>query len=443
MPTTNPTHQFNFNDSGNRLSAVTPALGTVNYTSSNTNAYTMITGDQPSYDSNGNTTSLRGRSLTWDRKDRMRANGNIEYIHDALGRMVQRKNTTTGVTHRYSWSGWLMISEQKKNASGVETEFLRYTWGADLTGSLEGAGTVGGLLMIERFAAGGGTAQVAHVHPDANGNTMGTTSDTGAMLTWYKYHPFGQVESEGGNSDWLGWNRFKFSTKYLDAETGLYYYGYRYYDPVTGRWPSRDPIEEDGGNNLYGFVGNDGVNNSDLLGNERLTDEEEGDCHDKIDKSLESPKIKGVLVSMRRKRCKAPLIYCNCCDNRNSGTFSGSRISRKKNGVIEICYNNLKRNGRTLEEVLHHELIHALQYCSGKADQDTDCRTALCHEIEAYSKADAQCAKFAIGTEGHKACVKGEYKKKGVGWSVKDRCTVAEFDQNFDELYQKCASLRH
>jgi uncharacterized protein RhaS with RHS repeats len=44
------------------------------------------------------------------------------------------------------------------------------------------------------------------------------------------------------------------------------YYGYRYYDPVTGRWPSRDPIEEDGGLNLYGFVGNDGANWVDALG---------------------------------------------------------------------------------------------------------------------------------------------------------------------------------
>jgi uncharacterized protein RhaS with RHS repeats len=47
---------------------------------------------------------------------------------------------------------------------------------------------------------------------------------------------------------------------------GIYYYGYRYYDPVTGRWPSRDPIEEGGGTNLYGFVGNDGVNWWDYLG---------------------------------------------------------------------------------------------------------------------------------------------------------------------------------
>jgi uncharacterized protein RhaS with RHS repeats len=44
------------------------------------------------------------------------------------------------------------------------------------------------------------------------------------------------------------------------------FYGYRYYDPMTGRWPSRDPIEEEGGINLYGFVGNDGVNYLDVLG---------------------------------------------------------------------------------------------------------------------------------------------------------------------------------
>jgi hypothetical protein len=46
----------------------------------------------------------------------------------------------------------------------------------------------------------------------------------------------------------------------------LYYYGYRFYDPVTGRWPSRDPIGERGGMNLYGFVGNDGIDTWDYLG---------------------------------------------------------------------------------------------------------------------------------------------------------------------------------
>jgi len=43
-------------------------------------------------------------------------------------------------------------------------------------------------------------------------------------------------------------------------------YLYRYYDPLTGRWPSRDPIGERGGVNLFGFVGNDGVGRVDYLG---------------------------------------------------------------------------------------------------------------------------------------------------------------------------------
>ena len=46
----------------------------------------------------------------------------------------------------------------------------------------------------------------------------------------------------------------------------LRYYGYRYFDPLTGRWPSRDPITERGGANLYGFVLNQTIGSIDLLG---------------------------------------------------------------------------------------------------------------------------------------------------------------------------------
>jgi hypothetical protein len=52
----------------------------------------------------------------------------------------------------------------------------------------------------------------------------------------------------------------------MDQVTGLLYYGYRYYDPITGRWPSRDPIEEEGGINLYGFGPNSPMNGIDVLG---------------------------------------------------------------------------------------------------------------------------------------------------------------------------------
>jgi RHS repeat-associated protein len=54
-----------------------------------------------------------------------------------------------------------------------------------------------------------------------------------------------------------------------DVENRVSDYAYRYYDPVTGRWPSRDPIGEEGGINLYGFVQNNGINWSDYLGLEK------------------------------------------------------------------------------------------------------------------------------------------------------------------------------
>jgi RHS repeat-associated protein len=47
---------------------------------------------------------------------------------------------------------------------------------------------------------------------------------------------------------------------------GVADYGYRYYDPLTGRWPSRDPIEEEGGVNLYGFVANEPASSIDRNG---------------------------------------------------------------------------------------------------------------------------------------------------------------------------------
>jgi RHS repeat-associated protein len=56
------------------------------------------------------------------------------------------------------------------------------------------------------------------------------------------------------------------SPKTQAFEGVVMYYGYRFYDPETGRWPSRDPIEEQGGMNLYGFVGNSAIASVDAFG---------------------------------------------------------------------------------------------------------------------------------------------------------------------------------
>jgi RHS repeat-associated protein len=76
--------------------------------------------------------------------------------------------------------------------------------------------------------------------------------------------PFGEVIRATGPVAKV--NPFRFSTKYQDDESDLFYYGYRYYNPGLGRWISRDPIEEKGGMNLYAVAANEAVDDVDAFG---------------------------------------------------------------------------------------------------------------------------------------------------------------------------------
>jgi RHS repeat-associated protein len=90
---------------------------------------------------------------------------------------------------------------------------------------------------------------------------------TGGVAVAWACDAFGRTVSETVNLELGTLNLpFRFSTKYLDPETGLYYYGYRFYHPELGRWVSRDPIEEKGGFCLYMFAGNRGTFEFDAFG---------------------------------------------------------------------------------------------------------------------------------------------------------------------------------
>ncbi len=100
---------------------------------------------------------------------------------------------------------------------------------------------------------------------DGNGNVHGMIKAAdGSIAAAYEYDAFGKVLRESG--PYAASNPFQFSTKYTDIESGLVYYGLRYYSPTLGRFVNKDPIEEQGGLNLYGFCGNNGVNRWDYLG---------------------------------------------------------------------------------------------------------------------------------------------------------------------------------
>jgi RHS repeat-associated protein len=102
------------------------------------------------------------------------------------------------------------------------------------------------------------------------GSVTAVASIAGAVVERCSYSAFGQSQvmttsfanRSMSSYDW----QTRFHGEQRDEETGFYNYGYRYYLPELGKWPSRDPIGENGGENLYGFVNNEGISKIDYLG---------------------------------------------------------------------------------------------------------------------------------------------------------------------------------
>jgi RHS repeat-associated protein len=249
-----------------------------NYSANTLNQYTLVPNytPQPVHDLDGNLTrgpvpGINGNGpgvqapadatlIEWDAENRMtscKINADtFFYEYDHLSRLITRRVNTT-ISRRYHYDGWNRIAEFTDTALNDT-----FTWGLDLSGTMQGAGGVGGLLAT-RWVSSGNTDYFPTY--DGNGNVSEYLTNSGVVSVHYEYDPFGTLTRRSGSPS----NRFqyRFSTKPRDINTGLYYYGYRWYDPLTGRWPSRDPIEEKGGVNLYGFVGNDGICKWDRLGN--------------------------------------------------------------------------------------------------------------------------------------------------------------------------------
>ena len=203
---------------------------------------------------------------------------------------------------------------------GNNTPTVSYTRGTDLSGSMEGAGGIGGLLARSSGYSSGNWTTHNFYFADGNGSpremTTGGDSITikldirlqagfstrtlshGVNITYmlnssqtmvasYRFDPFGNTISSSGTL--ASANVYRFSSKEIHANSGMYYYGYRFYDPNLQRWINRDPIGDAGfetlrnpsspvlvafiqraetsqGPNLYGFVRNDPVDATDAEG---------------------------------------------------------------------------------------------------------------------------------------------------------------------------------
>jgi RHS repeat-associated protein len=111
---------------------------------------------------------------------------------------------------------------------------------------MEGAGGIGGLLARSSGYSGGtGNWSTNHYYfADGNGNITYLVDSSQTLAASYRYDPFGNTISSSGSLATA--NVYRFSSKEQHVASGMYYYGYRFYDPNLQRWRNRDPAAEPG-----------------------------------------------------------------------------------------------------------------------------------------------------------------------------------------------------
>lgn len=101
---------------------------------------------------------------------------------------------------------------------------------------------------------GGGTLVHSYYHADGNGNVTCMLDSSQSIVASYKYDPYGRTINSSGSL--AAANVYRFSSKEIHANSGMYYYLYRFYDPNIQRWLNRDPLGEIASKNLYAFTAN-------------------------------------------------------------------------------------------------------------------------------------------------------------------------------------------
>ena len=242
------------------------------------------------FDAAGNRESSALWDYGWDGRDKLvrartknhdtSARGHdITFSYDAEGRRLKKnvntyQNGSIVSQNRitFIWDGWDLIYERHQNPSGLTTLERKYVWGPDISGSHDGAGGAGGLLLIRETRG----AQTKDYYPlyDGGGHVIALADSNGTLVAEYAYGPFGELIHAKGPMAQI--NPIRYATKYFDSEMGLYYFGQRYLDPITGQWLSRELLGEDESLNLYAYCGNDPVNGIDRLGLENVAGYQKG-----------------------------------------------------------------------------------------------------------------------------------------------------------------------
>ena len=162
----------------------------------------------PTHDPDGNMTYDGTFRYTWDAENRLIAVSNAtgtafvsSYTYDHLGRRITK--SCFGTTYTFTYDGWNLIADSSNT---------RYVWGLDLSGTMQGAGGVGGLAAVIQ-----GNVPYIPCY-DANGNvTEYVNGNNGSIAARYRYDAYGNTLAQSGPMA-SGMTQ-RFSTKYYSILT--------------------------------------------------------------------------------------------------------------------------------------------------------------------------------------------------------------------------------
>ena len=247
-------YAYTFDDIGNRV--VADELGTnIAYTANALNQYTNIVAEAPftpAFDDDGNQTLVKtstgiwnvmynaeNRPVVWSNETAV-----VTMDFDRMGRRVWYASVSGGETNAFSkfvYDGYLCILQLDGFTGDVEQEFVWDPTEPVATRPLKW--TLPGL------------GRTFHYFHDGNKNVSDVIdAQVGTLAAHYDYAPFGAVTTATGPMAQT--NPYRFSSEYHDTALGCVYYNYRHYNPLDGRWTTRDPMGEIGNGNIYSYIEN-------------------------------------------------------------------------------------------------------------------------------------------------------------------------------------------